>query len=342
MGRHATPEELGMASESMVTHSGTETEVDISGTEAPEFEIEVIDDRPAEDQRAAATTTGELTDEEVKELGGRAEKRISKLTWERHEERRAKEAAERQLAEMTSVAERARAETARNAQLLRRTQVALNEQAVKRADGAISAAEQRLKIAHETGDVGQIASATQDLTNATVAKTHAPGVARSVAQRWSAEKPKKEEATAPAEELEAKIEVPEPSEKATRWSANNEWFGKDRIMTGVAYGIHEELVIEHGVHPESDEYWEKLDAGLRRELPHKFEASTKEETVAPSASQPVATRHVDTVVAPATRNNGARAPQKIQLTESQVAIARRLGLTLAQYAKEVHKEQANV
>jgi len=338
VGRHATPEELGMASEAMVTHSGEETDVDLV-QEAPEFEIEVIDDRPTEDQREAAAKAEELTDEEVKDLGGRAEQRIKKLTWERHEERRAKESAERQLAEMATVAERARAETARNTQLLQRTQAALNEQAVKRADGAIRAAEQRLKIAHETGDVAQIASATQDLTNATVAKTHAPGVARSVAQRWSAETPKEEAAAAPTEEPETKIEVPEPSEKATKWSANNEWFGKDRIMTGVAYGIHEELVIEHGVHPESDEYWEKLDAGLRRELPHKFEAST---TVASSASQPVATRHVDTVVAPATRNNGARAPQKIQLTESQVAIAKRLGLTLAQYAKEVHKEQQNV
>lgn len=338
MGRHATPEELGMATEAMVTHSGTETEVDLTD-EAPEIEIEVIDDRPAEDQRppaAASTKTEELTDEEVKELGGRAEKRISKLTWERHEERRAKETAERERDEAVSFAERTMAESGRNKKLLERTQAALNDQAVKRAEGAIRAAEQRLVTAHETGDVKQIASATQDLTNATVAKTHAPSVARGVQQKWDSEEPEPE---VPAKEPAKEVEVPEPSKKAMEWSTNNEWFGKDRIMTGVAYGIHEELVIEHGIHPDSDEYWEMLDAGLRKELPHRFETSS---TDAPNVSQPVATGHVDTVVAPATRNNGAKAPQKIQLTETQVALAGRLGLTLKQYAKELVKEQSNV
>lgn len=113
-------------------------------------------------------------------------------------------------------------------------------------------------------------------------------------------------------------------------------------MTSLAMGIHEEIVIGEGLHPDSPEYWTELDARLRKEVPHRFEAPSTEVDAQESASQPAAQRRVDTVVAPATRNNGAKAPQKIKLTETQVRLAKRLGITLEEYARELVKEQQNV
>jgi hypothetical protein len=108
-------------------------------------------------------------------------------------------------------------------------------------------------------------------------------------------------------------------DKAIDWASRNEWFQKDKAMTGYAYGIHEELV-EDGIDPRSDEYYRQIDSKMREAFPHKFGHQ----------------RQQGTVVAPSSRST--KAPRKVTLTQSQVALAKRLGISPEKYAAQLMKE----
>jgi len=110
--------------------------------------------------------------------------------------------------------------------------------------------------------------------------------------------------------------------------AQNEWFGKDEEMTSLAYGIHSSLV-SSGIDPKSDDYYNKIDQRMRQVFPDRFENEM-------AGEEPVASSRTSTVVAPAGRNSNK--PRKVQLTSTQVALAKRLGLTPEQYAKQLLKE----
>jgi len=132
------------------------------------------------------------------------------------------------------------------------------------------------------------------------------------------------------------VEVPQPDEKAVAWQQNNEWFGADEEMTNFAYGVHTKLIKEN-VDPTSKEYYDRVDQRMREVFPQEFETEDSYKEVA----DPVESRKSQTppsVVAPATRNNGAR-PSKVKLTATQVSLARKLGITPEQYAAELIKER---
>jgi hypothetical protein len=109
------------------------------------------------------------------------------------------------------------------------------------------------------------------------------------------------------------------------WAKKNTWFGRDREMTDYARHIHDRLVVFDRVSPTTDEYWQKLDGEMRKRYPHIAEDADEEDTRAPQPKQSV-------VVAPVKRNSTP--PRKVQLSASEVAIAKRLGLTIEQYAAE--------
>lgn len=311
------------------------TEVEVESPES-DIQIEVVDDR-TEDEKAHAPKV--LSDDQLEEMGSRAQKRINQLSKQKHDERRRAEAATRERDEAVAHARRVMSEGERVSTLLKKTQDALNQQAVKRAEGAAAAAEQRYKTALEAGDADSIAEAHKALTNATMAQQYAPQVAKQYEQRWD----KELAADAPAEEMptqQAPV-IPEPDERTQEWFGKNQWFGQDRVMTSAAYGIHEELIMEQGITAESDEYWKTLDHRLQELFPSKYETSpdTGASNTEVAVSQPAAKSRVDTVVAPATRNNGAKTPQTIVLTESQVRIAKRLGVSVQDYARQVLKER---
>ena len=132
-----------------------------------------------------------------------------------------------------------------------------------------------------------------------------------------------------------------PDPKAVEWLQKNTWFGskEHKDMTGYAYGLHETLIQNEGIYPTSDQYYQEVDKRMRQRFPEFF----GEEEVPVGNEQVVETvisKKPSNVVAPATRNNGAM-PRKVQLTGTQVALARRLGLTPEQYAKQVAKEVQN-
>ena len=114
-----------------------------------------------------------------------------------------------------------------------------------------------------------------------------------------------------------------PDPKAEEWAASNEWFGKDSAMTYTAFDLHRKLTEEEGIDPRSEEYYEEIDKRIRLEFPHKFDTS-KDKPI----SKPTQT------VASATRSSKTSRKQ-VRLTSSQVAIAKKLGVPLEEYAKQL-------
>ena len=133
--------------------------------------------------------------------------------------------------------------------------------------------------------------------------------------------------------------VPRPDNKAVDWQQRNEWFGQDEEMTSLALGLHEKLK-RSGVPIGSDEYYDTIDKTMRRRFPENFDDGQELEVEKVRAEEPQKTSKpkASTVVAPASRSTS---PKKIRLSNTQVALAKKLGLTPEQYARELTKLEAN-
>ena len=310
---------------------GVRTTIEPPAAAAPEqqeeLDIEVVDDRPADDQRPPASTGSDdddaATDEEIAQYGKRAQQRIKKLKWEFHEERRAKEKQERMSNEAVNYTQTLQ------------TEKALNQHSKYGAANSLAMAELKFKEAHEGGDSGEIAATQKELTNAQLREASSGNVSQAVLDNWKQEvmtqqrEQQRQQQQAPAPEVQA-----DPA--AVEWSQQNEWFGNDKEMTSFAYGVHEKLVGEDGVDPNSQEYYQLVDKRMRDVFPNYFgndESSSQGQVVV----DPAPRRRASPVVAPATRNSGA-APRKVTLTQTQVALAKTLGLTPQQYATQLIKE----
>tara|TARA_R110000751_G_scaffold1876_2_gene6848 strand:- start:155 stop:1162 length:1008 start_codon:yes stop_codon:yes gene_type:complete len=318
---------------------GVKTTIDVS--EPEEVDVEVVDDRPEEDQRVPAAEIpgddGTASDDELAQLGNRAQKRIKKLKWEYHEERRAKEASGKLANEAISYTQGLQTENQRLVQLVQDSQKALTDQAKHRAIAALAMAEETFKQAHESGDAGQIAKAQQDLTNAQLAQAYAPSVSQKIIDNWKRNVLAQDQAASDqAVRQHVPEAVPEPDARAVSWQESNPWFGQDRELTSFAYGVHEKLVGEEGVDPDSDEYYKLIDNRMKEVFPAQFGSSptrSNNTVVVDAASR----RKANPVVAPASRNNGAPS-HKVTLTHTQVKLAERLGITPQQYAAQLLKE----
>lgn len=287
------------------------TEVKI---ETPEVEIEVVDDTPEVDRnRKPAPPPEEVSDDELTKYSEDVQKRIKKFTRGYHDERRAKESAQRERDEAAQLAKKLMEENQRLKGTVTTSQQAMLENAKKVAQTELDAAKRKYKDAYESGDADALVAAQEDLTTAKLK-----------AERLANFKP-------PALQQEQNVVqqqqiAPEPAkvdEKAVEWRGKNSWFGSDEEMTAFALGLHKKLVSQ-GVDPRSDDYYEKIDSRMRQVFPDEFDEP--EETPKPKAK---------TVVAPATRST---APKKIVLTQTQVQLAKRLGVPLELYAKQVAEE----
>jgi len=313
-----------------------------AGTDADggEVNVEVVDDRPEADQRASSGAVGDddgtASDEELAQLGNRAQKRIKKLKWEYHEERRAKEASDRLANEAVNYTQGLQVENQRLLKLVQDSQGALTEQSKSRASASLTIAQENFKRAHESGDSEQITAAQQHLTNAQLAQAYAPAVSQKIIDNW------KQQVMAEDQQIASQQQqyIPEPIQpdgKAMEWQDRNPWFGTDKELTSFAYGVHEKLVVDEGIDPESEQYYELIDSRMKEVFPTQFgsdgqrTSSTMVVDTAPPRKKPV--------VASASRNSGAT-PRTVRLTETQVRLAKRLGLTPQQYAAQVMKEMA--
>lgn len=290
-----------------------------------ELEIEVVDDTPAEDRgrKSMKVPPKEPSEDEVKEYNAKVQKRIDEMKRAWHDERREKEKAFREQQEAINYAKQIKDENEKLKQKLSDGEKTLMEQSKQKAETSIAMAKKNLVAAQETGDAEKITQAMADLTQQNIElenwKRYVPQYDKTVEK--TAEKTLQEE----KKELPLNQPVQEPAppdEKAMAWYNKNKWFGVDDELTSFAYGLHTKLV-KDGTDPRSDEYYEKINSRLRQVFPEKFDEEPQKETTS---------QQQKTVVAPATRTTPSK---KITLTKSQVAIARKLGVPLEVYAKQV-------
>jgi hypothetical protein len=286
-------------------------EIDVLDNDS-DIDIEIEDDTPEEDRgREPLANTEEVTEDELSQYSTKVQKRINEVNRKYHDERRAKEAIARQSAEAVHYAKAVLEENNRLKETLTWGEKALIEQAQQKLVYDTVIAEAQYKRAYEENDSEALVTAQRELyrvqTEAEQLKNYRPVQQNLQSTQVPAY-------TAPQQPVERPRD-----EKAETWAAKNSWFGQDREMTNLAYAVHENLV-NQGVDPTSDTYYVHIDKRMREVFPDKFKGATRN----------------GTVVAPASRSTPSK---KVTLSSTQVAIAKRLGVSLQDYARQVAKLQ---
>ena len=296
----------------------TEEKVDFEVEGESEPEIEVIDDTPPEDRgrKPMDEPPKEVTDEELAKYDEGVQKRIKHFTKGYHEERRAKETAEREREEAFKLAQAVLEENKKLKGSVNQNQTALLEQAKRVVSNEVETAKRMYKEAYESGDSDKLVEAQEALT---IAKIRADKV-----NNFRPASLQEEET--PVQITQQPTRAAPVDEKLLAWQDQNQWFGSNKRMTAYALGLHEDLVAE-GIPSGSEEYYRRINTDIRQRFSDQFGA---EESV---DAKPQRTK--SNIVAPATRST---APKKIVLTQTQVNLAKRLGVPLELYARKVAEE----
>jgi len=286
--------------------------------QAGEVEIEVEDDTPEADRgRKASPPPEEVTNEELENYSEKVKNRIKHFSKGYHDERRAKEEALREREALETYTRNLMAENEKLKGSVDQSHNTLIESAKKQVNGEMALAQRQYKEAYESGEPDAILEAQTMLNTAQIRMERVNGL-----------KPKQIEPLQPEPTpVQTQVEAPQPQvqrdEKAEAWRDNNPWFGSDDEMTAFALGLHNKLTKE-GIDPKTDTYYEKINTRMQQVFPDQFDDGIEDEPEAPKQKS-------SNVVAPATRST---APKKIRLTQSQIAIAKKLGVPLETYAKQ--------
>jgi hypothetical protein len=281
-------------------------------------EIEVVDDTPLADRNRSPMVEPpkEFNDDELTKYDESVQKRIKHFTKGYHEERRAKESAQREKEEAIRIAQAVMAENNQLKGSVNQNQTALLEQAKRVVGNEVDDAKRMYKEAYESGDSDKLLEAQEALTNAKIR-----------ADKVNNFRPTPLQVRETPVQIESRPTRAAPvDEKLLAWQDNNQWFGSNKRMTAYALGLHEDLVGE-GIPAGSEEYYRRIDSDIRSRFSDQF--GTDESVDA----KPQRTKSNN--VAPATRST---APKKIVLNQSQVNIAKRLGVPLELYARKVAEE----
>ena len=279
-------------------------------------EVEQVEEKPVEAQEEKKNDK----EEELKEYSEGVQKRIAKLTRKMREAERQREEA----IAFAQVAKREKEEVEKRFSTLDKNYVSEFENRVKTN---LAAAKLALKHAIENQDIEAQIAAQEQLANLTIDS------ARLNAAKTNYEQQSKEVNITPQQYQTVKtyngVELPQDvptDEKAEVWASKNPWFGNDSAMTYTAFDIHKKLVEEEGFDPKTDEYYTEVDKRIRLEFPHKFDkiAETTTERAKPAQN-----------VASAKRSASTGRKKTVKLTSTQVAIAKRLGVPLEDYAKQL-------
>ena len=340
------------------------------GAEKPELDIEVVDDRPPEDRpfpRAKQSSTNDAgIDVDEKELEGyskKVQKRIDKLRYAQHEERRQKEEAERMREEAVKVAQQLAGKNREYEALIQRGEGVLVTQVKERAQLALEKAKSGYRTAYEEGNTDKVVDAQEEMVRAQTELTEAEKYANNfpdenqAAQQqaayqqaayqqqlaqWAAynQARQPQQGQQPQQQQQQQQQIPKPDPEATDWAGRNPWFGdpKQKVMSATAFALHEEALQDHHMDASSDDYFQYIDTGMRKQFPDY--SWSDEGGTGQSATATTRRASATSVVAPSARSNGSR-PRKVRLTSTQVSLAKRLGLTNDQYARQLAKEMAN-
>jgi len=299
-----------MAEEAMqaIEEEDEGTEVELPESETEETEPE------AKAEKEEVTKSGQ--EDEIEDYSEGVKKRINKLTYKVRESERREQAA-------IEYAQSVQDELNKTKNKLSKTDKNLYDEYSTRVSSELNSAQERYKKAYESGDTDALLESQKDLAKLAVeeeslkrvkpeAETETEVIQgeQQVAPKW----------TQPAQQQQ---QAPQPDPKAKAWAEKNEWFGDDLAMTTAAFAFHRQLTEGEGYDPTSDEYYKEVDKRLAESFPHKLGNTQKEvrETVAGSSKGVGTTR--------------ARSRRTIKLTPSQVAIAKRLGVPLEEYAKHI-------
>ena len=278
-------------------------------TVALEAEQEERDEPVEQEAQSAEPEPAPKQESELDRISEQVQKRIDKLTARMREAQRREQAA-------LEYAKGLQAQTSELHNRLHYLDESRVTESKTRIDSQLLAIKQVIAKAREEGDISTEVEAQERLASLIGEQQQLAGYA---AQRQA--QPVQQQYQQP---VQPQIQNRGPSVKAETWAERNQWFGNDKVMTYAAWGIHQKLIEDEGFDPESDEYYDELDSRMRSEFPHKFEQNRKPKNVQS--------------VAPATRSSGVTqnsGRKTVKLSPSQVAIARKLGVPLEEYAKYV-------
>ena len=304
-----------------------ENEVEAKGK--PEVDIEIEDDTPEEDRGRTPLPkeiVQELEADELEDYSDKVKIRLKQMKKVWHDERRAKDEAAREREEALAFARNALEENKRLKSRLTEGEKSFIDTAKSAAELEMEMAKRAYKEAYEAGDSDKVVDAQEQLTAVNYKLQQIKNYRPSLQSQEIA-------VNSPQEQ----VPVSRPDPKASSWQERNPWFGKDRLMTSLALGLHEDLVAQNGqAYATTDEYYQRIDKTIRDKFPENFGDEIKTTN---GGGKPVTrTERPATVVAPASRSTSSK---KIVLKQSQLMIAKKLGLTPEQYAREFAKTQEN-
>jgi hypothetical protein len=287
--------------------------------EQEELVIETPEEEAPEKQAVAESEPEKASgDEELDSYSKGVQSRIKKLTEKYRQE-------ERDKAEALRVSQQLLEENKKLKTRMQALDTGYLSEYGTRLQSQTDAAKRAYKEAYEAGDTDKMLEAQQALSNIAIetqryntAKTRAEQQAKMQVQRQ--EQPVQQQQVA----QQPQQQQPQPDPRAQSWAEKNDWFGQDKVMTASAFAIHQQLVEEEGFDPQTDEYYTEVDKRIRSEFPHKFQTAKK----SGGGSQ------VASAGNSASRSN-KQGRRSVKLTHSQVAIAKKLGVPLEEYAKYV-------
>jgi hypothetical protein len=297
----------------------------------PEVDIEVQDDTPEEDRGRTPLPkeiVEELEADELEDYSDKVKIRLKQMKKVWHDERRAKEAAFREQQEAITFAQQTIEENKRLKSRLSEGEKSFLDTARGAAELEMEMAKRAYKEAYEAGDSDKVVEAQAKLSEVNFK------LQRIKDYRPSLQTPEIEVNS----NQQQQVQVPRPDQKTLAWQERNTWFGVDEEMTSLALGLHQKLEKQYGKgFVGTDEYWDRVDTTIRKRFPEQFEEEEVKTTN--GGGKPVTrTDRPATVVAPASRSTSSK---KIVLKQSQLNIAKRLGLTPEQYAREYAKTMEN-
>jgi hypothetical protein len=308
-------------------------DIELEGAESDKLEIEIEDDTPEEDRGRTPSDPDKVKQLEVEvddldKYSKEAKDKIIRMKRVWNDERRAKESAMREQQAALEAAQRLMEENKRIKTMLSQGEQEYKDAMVSSTELQLEMAKRKYKEAHEAGDVDAQLEAQQVLNVMQARLERAKNFRLPTLQTENFD----------VQTSQQQQPTPKPDDRVMRWQQDNPWFGQDEEMTAAALGLHEKLK-RNGVAVGSEDYYAKLDNTMRKRFPESFGNDDlevpEEETAKPKADSPKA--KPVTNVAPATRST---APKRVRLSQSQVAIAKKLGLTPEQYVRELLKMEA--
>ena len=306
-----------------MANAAEEAQYELDVGDAVETEVEVAsDDSSTTDHGPSETDSGgnENSEEELANYSESVQKRINRLTKKMRDAEREREEALRYAQNVQSEAQKIR-------ERMQSLDYGYMSEHGQRLSLEQRQAEADLKRAVELGDADATVDAQKRLANLAVAgnayqQAQYQQQLRAQQEQWAAQQQQYARQQAPAQQPQ-RPQAPDP--KAEKWAERNEWFGKDEAMTFAAFGIHKRLVDDEGFDPQSDDYYNELDNRIKREFPHKFDSSTG------------TSRRPAQNVAGVSRSGttSGRTGKRVKLSPTQIAIAKKLGVPLEEYAKYV-------